>query len=75
MNDFDEKIDTAALPATIRVAATYPASDGSAPESIEVTWEAGAKLPTAEDIARVIAALADVTNAREKMILKGVSYG
>lgn len=47
------------LPPAVRVVATYPATDGSAPESIEVVWETAH--PSAEGLARVIAALAAVT--------------
>lgn len=49
---------------SVRLSATYPATDGSAPELIEIVWEIYA--PGAEDIARLIAALASVT--------RGVDY-
>lgn len=47
----------------VRVVATYPATDGSAPESIEVIWE-GTDWWTHLGIPEVIAALAAVTRNR-----------
>jgi hypothetical protein len=67
--DVPSAVDVAAepssLPPAVRVVATYPASDGSAPESIEVVWETSH--PSEDGLARVIAALAAVTRRRHDL--------
>ena len=55
----DVAVEPPNLPPAVRVVATYPATDGSAPESIEIVWEVD--YPSDDGLARIIAALAAVT--------------
>jgi hypothetical protein len=50
---------------TVRINASYPATDGSAPESIEVIWEDEHEQPPGAVIADLIGALADVPRRYE----------
>lgn len=47
----------------IRLSATYPATDGTAPESIELTWHG--TMPDPEALCQIIAELAAVTKGRQ----------
>jgi hypothetical protein len=47
----------------IRIQASYPATDGSCPESIEIEWNDEAP-PSPRDLVELIGALAHVPNAR-----------
>lgn len=51
------------LPARLQITATYPATDGSAPESVEVEWS-GASFPERFTILAVIDALGGVARGR-----------
>lgn len=58
----------------MRISASYPATDGSCPESIEIEYDAEA-FPPAEDVARLIEALAKVPGSRYTPSLRVVPNG
>lgn len=48
-----------------RISASYPATDGSAPESVEVTWEDEHRQPSVDELVALIGALANVPRRYE----------
>lgn len=54
----------------IRIRATYAATDGSAPEDIEIEWDDAATPPTAGDLRFLVEALANVPHRYEIRVEK-----
>jgi hypothetical protein len=49
----------------VRLTASYAATDGSCPESVEIDWDDNTAPPTADDLVRLIDALASVPRRYE----------
>lgn len=58
---------------TTRISATFPASDGSAPENIEVTWDEEHRQPSVDELVALIQALAQVPRRYDVPRLVGLN--